>query len=38
MSEAKVTRQDGPTRGRYVARVDGIDAGGSSPIAALAQS
>jgi predicted GNAT family acetyltransferase len=26
MSEPKITREDGPTQGRYVARVDGIDA------------
>ena len=26
MSEPKITREDGPTKGRYVARVDGIDA------------
>jgi len=26
MSEPAITREDGPTKGRYVARVDGIDA------------
>ena len=26
MPEPKITREDGPTKGRYVARVDGIDA------------
>ena len=26
MNEPKITREDGPTKGRYVARVDGIDA------------
>jgi uncharacterized protein len=26
MSEARITREDGPAKGRYVARVDGIDA------------
>lgn len=26
MSEARISREDGPTKGRYVARVDGIDA------------
>jgi predicted GNAT family acetyltransferase len=26
MSEPEITREDGPTEGRYVARVDGIDA------------
>ena len=26
MSEPSISREDGPTRGRYVARVDGIDA------------
>ena len=26
MSEPKISREDGPTKGRYVARVDGIDA------------
>jgi predicted GNAT family acetyltransferase len=26
MSEPSITREDGPSKGRYVARVDGIDA------------
>jgi uncharacterized protein len=26
MSEVRITREDGPAKGRYVARVDGIDA------------
>jgi len=26
MAEVKITREEGPTKGRYVARVDGIDA------------
>ena len=26
MSEAKITREDGPTKGRYAARIDGFDA------------
>src|SRR5215813_4280516 len=26
MSETRITREDGPTKGRYVARIDGIDA------------
>jgi predicted GNAT family acetyltransferase len=26
MSEPRITREDGPTSGRYVARADGIDA------------
>jgi uncharacterized protein len=26
MSEPRITREDGPTQGRYVARVDGVDA------------
>ena len=26
MSEVNITREDGATRGRYVARIDGIDA------------
>jgi len=26
MSEPEITREDGPTKGRYVARVDGINA------------
>jgi predicted GNAT family acetyltransferase len=25
MAEVKITREEGPTKGRYVARVDGID-------------
>jgi uncharacterized protein len=26
MAEVEITREEGPTKGRYVARVDGIDA------------
>ncbi|HWE16301.1 MAG TPA: GNAT family N-acetyltransferase [Hyphomicrobiaceae bacterium] len=26
MNEPTITREDGPTKGRYVARVDGVDA------------
>ncbi len=26
MAEVKITREEGPTKGRYVARIDGIDA------------
>jgi hypothetical protein len=26
MNEPRITREDGPTKGRYVARVDGVDA------------
>jgi predicted GNAT family acetyltransferase len=26
MSEPKITREEGPTKGRYIARIDGIDA------------
>jgi predicted GNAT family acetyltransferase len=26
MSEPRITREDGPAKGRYVARVDGVDA------------
>jgi predicted GNAT family acetyltransferase len=26
MAEVKITREEGPTKGRYVARVEGIDA------------
>jgi predicted GNAT family acetyltransferase len=26
MSEPRITREDGPTKGRYIAKVDGIDA------------
>jgi len=26
MNEPEITREDGPTKGRYVARIDGIDA------------
>ena len=26
MGEPRITREDGPTKGRYVARVDGVDA------------
>jgi len=26
MNEAKIVREDNPTKGRYVARVDGVDA------------
>jgi uncharacterized protein len=28
MSEVTITREDGPTKGRYVARVEGVDAFG----------
>ena len=26
MNEPSITREDGPTKGRYIARIDGIDA------------